>query len=322
LPELELPRREVSPEPRTSGLKLFAILILSLAALSVLLAFLPIPQAVVPFAHLVVSVIYVAVPVYAIYNAGNYDWKPALAIAFIIFGVSIHLGLTFLADEFGGKGVFAAVFMALAQSGLLLWCVGLGALLATLLKEKNLLIPVSIFLAAFDIFLVLTPAGPVQTVMRTRPEVFEKIAWVVPKVEETPTLGPVAVTARMGPADLVFMGMFFIALFRFRMKTRETALWLAPLLVAYLAIAMFVYPHLPALVPIGLCVLIVNWTEFRLTKQEWASTSLVALLCAGLIAWGMTRPTPPAEPLPPEGVPAPQAPGGLPAPAVPGPRSS
>ncbi|HMS53945.1 MAG TPA: hypothetical protein PKA27_00965, partial [Fimbriimonadaceae bacterium] len=110
-----------------------------------------------------------------------------------------------------------------------------------------------------------------------------------------PSTGTVGTMAYVGPADFLFMGMFFVALFRFGLRARETAIWLGVALALYIPLAFILGP-VPLLVPIGLTVLMVNLREFKLNTEEWLSTGLVALVLAAVIAYGATRPRPPAEP--------------------------
>ena len=95
-----------------------------------------------------------------------------------------------------------------------------------MIKDKNLLLPVSAFLAGFDIFLVLTPIGVTQQIMKKAPEVLPAVGLNIPKPAATPTMGPVEPFAFVGPADFLFMGMFFVAIHRFDLKARDTALWM------------------------------------------------------------------------------------------------
>jgi hypothetical protein len=289
------PESDPLASPPRKGLRDFVLAMAALAALTSLLGFVPVPASLVGPVTLLVTAVYIALPVLAVFRVGDYAWTKPLSVIFIVIGASAHVGLAWTAVTLGEKGPLAALAGALSQTGLLTWCVGLGALLATSLKEKNLLIPVSLFLAAFDVFTVLTPIGPTRVMLEQRPEIFQAIAFEVPKVQETPPFGPVAATARIGPADFLFMAMFFVALHRFGMRRRQTFLWLVPSLLAYMVFVHFVGP-LPAMVPVGLCVLAVNWRDFSLSKQEWASTALVAALGVGLILFGLSRQEPPAEP--------------------------
>jgi hypothetical protein len=288
------------------GLLIFFGALAGLALIRIGLGFLAVPAGLVMPMSVLVTAIFLAVPVYAVFAASSHKWTPKLAGLFVVLGLALHFGVGSIV-RFGllGNGVAAAMGGAVAQTGFFLWCVGLGVLLATLLKEKNLLLPVSAFLAGFDIFLVLTPIGITQQVMKRAPEVLPAAGLNIPKPSATPTMGPVEPFAFVGPADFLFMGMFFVAIHRFNMRSRETALWMIPAILIYLLLALLLGP-IPLLVPIGLVVLAVNWGEFKLNKEEKLSTLALMAILAGLIAFGATRPRPPAEPSPSEVSPAPE----------------
>jgi hypothetical protein len=285
---MEMPSRAepYPPEERTrkggdiSGLLIFFCVLVFLALVRVLLGYVAVPLQLVMPTTLAATVLFISAPIFALYFAAKYRWTAKSAMIFLLVGLVIHLGLGLLvgAKLLGGKGFAAAVCLALApQVGLVMWCVGLGALLAALLKDRNLLIPVSIFLAAFDIFLVLTPLGPTKQILQQMPNVLPAVAYSLPKASAAPTQGPVGQFAYIGPADFLFMGMFFVALYKFGMKARETAYWLIPTILVYLLLALLLGP-VPLLVPIGLCVLAVNAKEFSLNKEEKISTAAVAVL--------------------------------------------
>jgi hypothetical protein len=74
---------------------------------------------------------------------------------------------------------------------------------------------------------------------------------------------------------------------------------------------------MPALVPIGLVTLLVNRKEFKLSKDELASTLVLAvLLVSGLIYLATRKKAPPAEPLPSAAAQESQKSEASPAPAV------
>lgn len=281
-----------------NGLVVFFAAMLGLAVLRIALGFVAVPTGMLVPAGLLVTAIFIAVPVFAIFRAGSYAWTPTLAAQFIVFGLIAHFGGGFLSKAMG-DGLLASIIYAISQTGFFVWCIGLGALLATLLKDKNLLLPVSIFLAGFDIFSVLTPVGPTQQLMKNAPNLLPAVAMNIPKVVSAPKVGPVGAFAYIGPADFLFMGMFFIALFRFQMRTKETMKWLIPAILVYLMLALF-FGAIPLLVPIGITVLVVNWSEFKLNRDEKLSTAVLGLLVIGLIAFGATRPRPPVAPELPE----------------------
>jgi hypothetical protein len=292
-----------------NGLVVFFIALFGLALAQFGLGFMNVSPGMLMPATLLITAVFIAVPVFAIYKAASHPWTSKLAIVFVLIGIVIHFTL-YLAWKQGlvGSGSFALAVTSLSQVGFFLWCMGLGVLVATLLKDKNLIIPVSLFLAAYDVFLVLTPMGITKKIMQAAPEVLPAIGYKIPSI------GNVAPYAIIGPADFLFMGMFFVSIYRFKMKSRETLLWLIPAILVYLLLSMFV-KALPLLVPIGLTVLIVNWKEFNMNKEERNSTIglfvVLALVLGGLFAWSKSRPpAAPSEPSQTEPVQAAPEPGG------------
>jgi hypothetical protein len=96
----------------------------------------------------------------------------------------------------------------------------------------------------------------------------------------------------MGPADPLFLGMFFYAVHKFQMRAKETLLWMVPALALYLVVVLafgsktffgISLGALPALVPIGAVLVLVNRKEFHLTREERISTIGVAVLCVAAI---------------------------------------
>jgi hypothetical protein len=219
-----------------------------------------------------------------------------------------------------GLGGFPGLAASLAgQAGLLMWCLGLGCLLALALKDQNLLIPIAVFLALFDIWLVFAPDGPVGQIARGNQEQLAQIAYSVPRPASAPTGGRPQPLAYIGPADFMFSAMFFAALYRFGLDVRRTAQWLAPVLVAYLLLALLAgdvsigpirLAALPALLPIAAVVLAVNGRHFRLTRDEWTSTAVLGGLMLAFVVWRFSvtaEPVPPPTPSSSNSAPEPSA---------------
>lgn len=242
-----------------------------------------------------VTAMFIAVPVFALFRAASIRWTGKLAVLLVVCGVLVHVGLQFLGGYIlGGRGISGALTLSLRDVGFFTWCVGLGALLTLRIKDRNMLIPISIALVALDVFLVLTPIGPVKMVLQIAPEIPQAMALNLPQASSQATGGAALPFAIIGPADFVFMAMFFIALFKFGLNVRRTAVALVPAMLAYMLLVLWL-GAIPMLVPIGITVLAVNWSEFKLNVEEWASTALIAALAGGLIWWGATRPAPQVE---------------------------
>lgn len=294
-------------EPPTRRVLGFFLVLLVLALFRLALPYLSLPVGLLPVASFLVTAVFLVTPILAIFGVAGIGWTPRTALLWVFLGMLAHLSLVGLGRSGAfGEGFGAQAAFAFGQIGLVTWTTGLGAALALLMKDRNMLLPVALFLAGFDFMLVMTPSGPVQLIMQAAPQVFPAVAYAVP------TVGSVSELAHIGPADFLFLSMFAVAMARFNMESRVALIWILPTLFAYLIlviaagdaqIGMFSLRMLPALVPIGIVILLVNRRHFRLTRDEWLSTGFVALLVIGVIAWGMSRPRPPVEIVPTEDVP-------------------
>lgn len=302
-------------EGRPNGLRAFFAVAGALLVLRVLVGEARVPDGVAPLLNLLSTVAFLAVPIVALFYASLHRWTPRLAAGFLVGGVAVHALSILIARQAMGPGIGRAILESVGQTGLMFWCVGLGALLGTLLKDGNLLLPIALFLAGFDVFLILTPTSLPQQIMQRSPEAFRAVAVQVPGVG----IGPLAF---VGPADFFFLAMFFVALHRFGMRTGATLKWVVPVLLAYVLVVVYLghlswgpiqLGALPALLPIGLTVLLVNARTFRLKADEWAATGVVAAVALGLAWLGYknavnARRTPTPPPVSSPSAPAPEAP--------------
>ena len=294
------------PAPQTGGMKIFLLTLLGLVILRTALGFVLFPDSLLLIANLLIGAIFLGAPMVALFFAGREVWTPPKAAAFLVGGLVLQFGLAVLLRQVPSlaSGPFVNLIVAVSQAGLPIWTGGLGALIATLLKDKNMILPIAITLAILDLILVLTPIGTVNQVMQRAPQVFTSVALNVPKVQSTQT--PVKAGHRLeamgyaGPADFVFLSMFFVALFRYNMRTKETLYSVVPTLLLYLVLVSLINVPLPALVPIGAVILIVNRKEFVLSKDEKIATIGVAVVGLAFLIYGMTRPRPRPVPLPME----------------------
>lgn len=303
---------------RSGGWRAFFTILAILAGLRMLLAAVSVPAVLATPLSVVVSVAMITLTLWAIYRAAGESWTWKTCLALVVPGVAIHIG-TYLATRSVAEGSFlASASSALGQAGLVTWCTGLGGMLALIIRDKNLAIPVALFLAGFDIFLVLSPSAPTNRVLAERPEVFQAVAMGVPKVKTAADPAGVALNlANVGPADLFFVAAFLVLAFRHGMNARRTVLWMIPVLSVYLLAALAGVAglgSLPAMVPIGITFLAVNWREFKMTKEEKASTWVVALIALALAGYGImsarkAASSPAGQPAPSTTAPSPTPPG-------------
>jgi hypothetical protein len=275
-----------------------------------------------------VSILFIAAPLAGLFLASSGDWNWKKALLWIAGGVALQGGGVLLRGALPDGGVLTVLLQAVGQTGLLIWSCGLGVLVSLLFKEKNIIVPVCIFLAGFDAWLIFNPHVFTSQLVQQNAKVFQNVAMQVPLPKEAPKPAEapekkapkILPLAYIGPADLIFSTTFFAVLFRFRMKVKESLRWLVPVLAGYLAL-VFVIPGgmLPALVPIGITILLVNRGEFKMNAEEKQGVWGVTVLAVALAAWGIYArvtykpPVRPVAPSPQQAAPAAPAPAGSPA---------
>lgn len=276
------------------GLRGFLLLAGALALFQFLADLVRVPPAWSGMLSVAAGVAILALSLSALFLGASSGLRGRSAFALLTAG-ALGMALLVWSSKALGSSVLASLALALGQACLLTACLGLGTLVAGAIKEPNLLAPMCLFLPFFDAFLVLTQKGPTKRVMEAAPQVLENVAMRVPEVSSGPKEAPLAPVALIGPADLVFVALFAAILHRFNLNSRGTLLWLAPSLAAYLLVVMVAgdakigpvsLNALPALVPIGIVVLLTNVRRLRLTREEWALTALAGLLGLGLVALG------------------------------------
>jgi hypothetical protein len=285
------------------GYRDFALIVVVLAVIRAVLPFIPVPVVIAPFVDFFLLIGVFIATIFAIYRAMSEKPDPNFALVILLIGVFLQLmAVNAINLIFHRQGTGAVLLSPIAQTGLMIWCIGLGALISSLLRDKNILIPVAIFLVGFDIFLVLTPLGFTQRIIKQNPNLLASVGMQIPKssqVSHDVAKVTVATAGIVGPADLVFLGAFFLAMFKFGMRPKETLRVMIPTLIGYMIVVLITGWALPALVPIGLVTLLVNRNEFSLNKDEKASTAVLAAIVLGILTFSATRkpPAPQPEPL-------------------------
>lgn len=235
------------------------------------------------------SLVFLVGGLWAVYTGSKHSWTWKAALVGVLFGLILQFGLPALIQA-PWMGLVSA---SLGPAGLIIWSASLGALVGGLIRDYNMLLPISVFLMGFDFFLVLTPAGITQAVLGAAPEMVAQVAYTTPAVRTEVTEAPLQPFALIGPADFLFFSMFLVALNRFGGRAKATFLWvllalagylLVVLLFGHLSLGPFSLAALPALVPMAVVVLAVNWNTFRLSKDEKISLMVVTILVMALIA--------------------------------------
>ncbi|MBM3458252.1 MAG: hypothetical protein FJX77_06945 [Armatimonadetes bacterium] len=196
---------------------------------------------------------------------------PVVLVGAILGGLALWLGLANLPLPRGAL----ALSLALQDTGKILAAGSLGVLLGRALRDPNLLLPAGIF-AAFADFVVVN-FGTVKHALSS-PQgraLVEKVSATVPALHaRLPVL-------TIGPADFLFLGLFLACAARFGMGTARTAWVLGVVLVLSLVLVPVIGP-IPALAPMSIAFVAVNWRHFRLSRQELIHTLIVLGLMGGL----------------------------------------
>lgn len=279
-----------------SGRVLFFLLVLGLAILRILISMIRVPGGALAISSIGLTIIFVAVPIFAVFQAAKDTWPKSVSWSFLLGGALVHtLGALLLRSALEPGTFLAALVLAIVQGSIAFWTLGLGGIVTGLIKDKNLILPVALVLAGLDMFLVFDPGAPTAKIVRQNPQLFQSMAYQVPKMATTvspQTSGfQVAPQAFVGPADLLFIAVFLIALTQYKMKVAQTLRWLMPVMVGYLILVLLPIGlnMLPALVPIGGTVLLVNRREFEMSSQEKAMTWGAGILALGLALTGLVR---------------------------------
>jgi hypothetical protein len=185
-------------------------------------------------------------------------------------GAAVWIGLLLLGMR-AGRSVPRSLWplMSGLQDGAMILAVAsVGAALATLLREPNILVPAGIF-AAFADFVVVN-FGTVHKALST-----QKGQAVVQAVSaKLPSVGQGIPPLTVGPADFLFLGFFLCCAERFGWSVTGNA----RALTLVLAISLILVPivgAVPALAPMSITFMAYNWRRFRLSREELIGSAAV-----------------------------------------------
>lgn len=161
-----------------------------------------------------------------------------------------------------------------------------GGLIARLVRERNLLVPVAVVAAAVDVWGVYW--GFVAEVSKKAPKVVEHFSSSVP-VPKAAHL-PLPSLEAMGIGDFLFTAVYLAAVWRLGMSTRRTVVGIV-VAVLLSPLTFLLLPRLqalPGLPFIGLGVIAANWKSFDFSREErfallWAALAALAVIGSYLL---------------------------------------
>ena len=165
-----------------------------------------------------------------------------------------------------------------------LGCTFLGILLSPIIREPNVLLPVALVAMPIDYLGAMTAIGFTKQMVERHPEIVKPLSVPVPSVGGAAHHAGLAPIAFIGPGDVLFVAFFFAVALRLNMNVRGTFWWIYGLLTATMIYVLSPGSiNVGALVPMGLAVLIANFSYFKLKREEVFATLYATLLVLALV---------------------------------------
>jgi hypothetical protein len=194
--------------------------------------------------------------------------RPLPAAALLGIGV-LGWGLT---TELGMKHPLGVVLYTAGEMFFVLAAASLGILLAQAIRERNILLPAAVFAAFADYFMV--HYGTVHVALKSGAAGQKLINAMSAHVPSFHGRLPVLT---VGMADFVFLAFFFACVYRFDLNFKATFAAFFALLTLSLFFVSIVGP-IPALAPMALGFVAVNFRRFKLSREELQAMGAAAAI--------------------------------------------
>ena len=261
---------------------------LAYAAFNLLLPFVPLPQhrpSVAVILGLVLSSTLAFMLLQLWLAQAVVAARPRPAVSGLLAGVCAALGVVFylLAQPYGPHT--PPVWIEFGQGlAVTLGCTFLGILLAPIIREPNVLLPVALVAMPIDYLGAMTSIGFTHTIVTKHPEIVKGISVPVPSVGGAAHHAGLAPIAFIGPGDVLFVAFFFAVVLRLNLNVRGTFWWIYGLLTATMIFVLSPWGfNIAALVPMGLAILIANFSYFKLKREEVFATLYAAVFILVLV---------------------------------------
>lgn len=278
------PRLEPVPDAQPHRPSPWRVAVLLLVSIG-LLAWLPYVRGVPPLVGVVAAtVLFLLLTLLLIREMAKFPLRPL----YDVLGLVLGLALWWAAGEWWELyRDLRPLLGALSGVLFLVACVFFGRLLALIVRERSMLLPVAIIAGLADIFTVFF--GPTGEALDKAPELVQKLSVAIPEVgSATGAAGAagVAALATAGLGDFIFLAFFFVSVHRFGLR-RGPTFWIIFALTLLGMSAVLLVPGVPAmpLLPfIVLGFLLANIGAFQLTRTEKLHTVIALALVAAMLA--------------------------------------
>lgn len=267
--------------PRSPGL-ILGLALLTYLAFGLLLPWVPLPAHRPPLI-VVLGMVVVTTAAFMLLQL----WL-AQAVVSTKPGAAVSAGLAVLCVALLiGANLFAPAFLRLLLINLMitLGCAFLGILLARIIREPNVLLPVALVAIPIDFIGAMTSIGFTNTVVAHNPALVKAVSVAVPTVggggQHAGGLHPIGF---IGPGDALFTAFFFAVVLRLGMNRRGTFWWMYGLLTLAMLIVLSPFGvNIAALVPMGVAVIIANFRFFKLKRDEVFATLYAGVFIVALV---------------------------------------
>jgi hypothetical protein len=178
-----------------------------------------------------------------------------------------------------GDTAFAMLFLSSVQTvaQTLTLTIG-GAMLARIVREPKILLPLGFVAGLIDIVGAMTPVGFTHHMMQSHPSIVQHTAL------HAPTIGGLSVIPMMGIGDPVFIGFFFSVVHRHRLNERLTfRLFYVLLSLSMLAIQFRLVGAVGALAPMGIAAIVANRQYFNYSREEKFAMLYAGVICLAVV---------------------------------------
>jgi hypothetical protein len=210
-----------------------------------------------------------------------------MALIVVRFGIENHLHHTpTLRQSLFVCALDQSYLKMLLTTLVMLSAASIGYMVSLRVTDKNLLLPVVLFAAWIDLW--TCTKGPVSTMMKRAPELVNAVSVPIPQAGA----GAFIPKFLIGPGDFLFAGLVFAVVSRLKMNGPRTFwLVLGTMGLGMLAIATGLLNFFPALIMLAVGVVVANWREFKLSRQEMISTAVVAVVLGATLplVWAIVR---------------------------------
>ncbi|MBC8141838.1 MAG: hypothetical protein H7Y38_10410, partial [Armatimonadetes bacterium] len=192
---------------------------------------------------------------------------------------------------FSERAQIAAPAWLILTAGNLFLPVGvalIGTAVGRIIRHPNTLLAAAGFAIFFDI--VVVTMGTVAVLTQTGSQLISAVSVgagvALPQSSEKTWAIITGVT--IGPADVLFLSVFFASIYLLRLEGAATFRWVFGLLLLALLEVEWVGLPVPALAPMGIAVLVANAKHARFTAQEKRDLKIGAVfaaVCAGIIVY-------------------------------------